>query len=70
MDNENKGRIMKDELRSAVAEAMADKSESQAEMGGVGNSGKPIFCPTYLSAILPLGCEPCIAVKASQCESK
>jgi hypothetical protein len=25
---------MNDELRSAVAEAMADKSESQAEMGG------------------------------------
>ena len=27
---------MKDELRAAVAEAMADKSESQAEMGGAG----------------------------------
>jgi hypothetical protein len=46
---------MKDELRSAVAEAM-DKSESQAEICRGGKIRKSLFfCPAYLSAILPLG---------------
>jgi hypothetical protein len=58
---------MKDELRSAVAEAMAEKSASQAEICRGGKIRKSLFfCPAYLSVILPLGREPWSAVKLGQ----
>jgi hypothetical protein len=43
------------------------RSESQAEIcWGRKIRGIPFFCPTYLSAILPLGREPWSPVKTSQ----
>jgi hypothetical protein len=56
---------MKDELRSAVAEAMADKGESQAEMGGAGKSGKTHFSARLI--FLPSFCcaSQCVAVSRS-----
>jgi hypothetical protein len=49
MDNEEKGRMMSEEL----------KGESSAEIGRSGKIRKSLFfCPTYLSAILPLAPVP------------